>query len=348
MEQPATVNTFIIAEAGVNHNGSLGLAKQLVDAAAEAGADAVKFQTFKAEYLVTPAAERAAYQKRNMPGRRESQLEMIKALELSYDSFRLLKKYCDKKGITFLTSTADIESTEYIRGLVPVLKVGSSEVTNIPFLEYVAGLAKPVILSTGMSTLAEVEKAVAVLKGGRPGRDKRFAPLTLLHCTTNYPCPPNEVNLRAMVTLREAFGLPVGYSDHTLGAEVAVAAAAMGAAIVEKHLTLDKTMEGPDHKASADPAELAAMVRAIRNIETALGNGRKVPNKSELEIMKVARKSIVANAAIARGTLITPELVSVKRPGSGIPPHDLPHILGLRLRKDKKAGDVLQWGDFKG
>lgn len=263
MEHAKPIKTIIIAEAGVNHNGKIELAFQLIDAAVEAGVDAVKFQTFKTELLVNKTAERASYQKQNMPHRQESQQEMIRKLELSYESFQKLKKYCDKKGILFLTTTYEIPSTERIFKLVPAFKVGSSDLTNIPFLQYLALKNKPIILSTGMSTLSMVERAISTLQNNVVKTKSIFPPLTLLHCTTNYPCPYNEVNLRAMVTLREAFKLPVGYSDHTLGIEVPVAAVALGASMIEKHFTLDRTMEGPDHKASLEPSELKAMVGAF-------------------------------------------------------------------------------------
>ncbi len=333
--------TFIIAEAGVNHNGDINLAYKLIDAAKEAGADAVKFQTFKSELIVSAKAERANYQKKNMAHKNESQLEMIKRLELNFDSFVKLKEYCDKLGILFLSTTADLPSTDLIDPLVPLFKVGSADLTNNPFLENLAKRGKPIILSTGMSNLGEVETAIDLIKKHQPKINSEYPPISVLHCTTNYPCPYNEVNLKAMITLKAAFKIPVGYSDHTLGIEVPVSAVAMGATIIEKHFTLDNKMEGPDHAASLEPDELKRMVKSIRKVEDALGNGIKQPNKSEEDIMKVARKSIVANKPIKKGELFTIDNITVKRPGTGISPTRWNEIVGKAAIKDFEIEELI-------
>lgn len=333
--------TFIIAEAGVNHNGDINLAYKLIDAAKDAGVDAVKFQTFKSELIATDKAERADYQKKNMPNNNESQLEMIRKLELKFEDFVHLKKYCDQLGILFLSSTADLPSTDFIDPLVPLFKVGSADLTNYPFLKNIAKRGKPIILSTGMSNLGEVEGAINLIKQYQPIINSNFPPISVLHCTTNYPCPFNEVNLNAMLTLKEAFKIPVGYSDHTLGHEVPVAAVTLGATIIEKHFTLDNKMEGPDHAASLEPEELKIMVKSIRNIELALGNGIKKPNKSEKSIMKVARKSIVANCEIKKGNTFTEHNITVKRPGNGIPPTQWDDVIGRTAPKDFKIDELI-------
>lgn len=306
------MSVYIIAEAGVNHNGKLDLALKLCDAAKEAGVDAVKFQTWKTENIVTASARQAAYQTENT-GKEESQYDMLKGLELSYDHFRTIQDYCKKIGIDFLSTPDEEESLEFLVSLgLPFIKVGSGEVTNIPYLRKIGSCKKPVILSTGMSNIAQVALAYdTLLQAGADG-------VSLLHCTTNYPCPYNEVNLKAMITLREAFKCKVGYSDHTMGMEVPVAAVAMGAEIIEKHFTLDKNMEGPDHKASLEPAELKLMVQQIRNIEVALGDGIKRPNKSEEENAKVVQKSILAKRPIKKGEILTEDILTVKRAGEGI------------------------------
>jgi N-acetylneuraminate synthase len=332
---------FIIAEAGVNHNGKIELAYKLIDVAKDARANAIKFQTFKSELITSSKTERADYQKKNMPGKSESQLEMIKRLELSYDMFFKLKEYCNKKNILFLSTTADLPSTDFIEPLVPVFKVGSSDLTNYPFLKNLASRGKPIILSTGMSSLNEVEKAVGIILENQLKCETSFPPLSLLHCTTNYPCPYDEVNLTAMNTLKEAFKLPVGYSDHTLGIEVPIAAVSMGATIIEKHFTLDKNMEGPDHKASLEPEELKKMVKAIRNIEEAIGDGIKKPNRSEIEIMKVVRKSIVASKDIKKGDIFTENNVIVKRPGIGISPMKWDEVIGKKAIKDFTEDELI-------
>ena len=322
------MSIYIIAEAGVNHNGKLDLALKLCDAAKVAGVDAVKFQTWKTENIVTASARQAAYQTANT-GKEESQYDMLKNLELSYDHFRCIQDYCKKIGIDFLSTPDEEESLQFLVSLgLPFIKVGSGEVTNIPYLRKIGACKKPVILSTGMSTLAQVATAYdTLLKAGA-------AEVSLLHCTTNYPCPMDEVNLQAMVTLRNAFKCKVGYSDHTMGTEIPVAAAALGAEIIEKHFTLDRTMDGPDHKASLEPAELKLMVQQIRNIEAALGDGIKKPNKSEAENAKVVQKSILAKHPIKKGETLTEENLTVKRAGAGIPASLWDAVVGCRAIKD--------------
>lgn len=303
---------LIIAEAGVNHNGKLDLAYKLCDAAKESGVDIIKFQTWNTDLVITKNTRMAEYQAENLSSS-ESQYEMLKKLELSYAHFRLVKEYCDNIGVRFLSTADERESLDFLIDLgIDLVKLGSGEITNIPYLRYVGGLNLPVILSTGMSNLAQVANAYDTLVNAGAND------VSILHCTTNYPCPMDEVNLRAMITLREAFKCPVGYSDHTMGTEVPVAAVALGAEIIEKHFTLDRTMEGPDHKASLEPAELKLMVQQIRNIEAALGDGIKRPNKSEVENAKVVLKSILAKCPIKKGELLTPDNLVVKRASSGI------------------------------
>ena len=339
---------FIIAEAGVNHNGDLSLAFKLVDKAVEAMIDAVKFQTFKAENLVSKNAERAEYQKKNMPECKENQFEMLKRLELSFADFRRLKGYCDQKEIMFLSTPFDYESVDFLTNLVPIFKISSGDITNLPFLEYIAKKDKPIILSTGMSTLQEVKQAVKTIqKNQKHPQNFDYSPLTILHCTTNYPCPYEEVNLRAMQTLRDTFHIPVGYSDHTLGIEVSIAAAALGATVIEKHFTLDKKMKGPDHRASIEPQELKAMVKAVRNIEESLGNGIKRPTKKEFEIMCTIRKGLVAARDLKENEIIQRDMFTIKRPVYGIQPFELKKVIGLRLKRDKKEDESLSWEDFK-
>ena len=332
-----TFKVFIIAEAGVNHNGRLDLAYQLIDVAKDAGADAVKFQTFKAENVVSKLADKAEYQKKATSSD-ESQLEMIKKLEISFDDFIKLKKYCDKKGIMFLSTPFDHQSIDFLNELgLDTFKIPSGEIINLPYLKKIGSLNKKLIISTGMANLGEVEYAIAILV--KSGTKKEN--ITILHCTTNYPCPYKEVNLKAMLTLKEAFKLPVGYSDHTLGIEVPIAAVAMGAKIIEKHFTLDKKLPGPDHKASLEPGELKKMVKAIRNIEMALGDGIKKPNKSEIEIMKVVRKSIVASKSIKKGEIFTKTNITVKRPGIGISPMRWDEVIGERANRDFKDDELI-------
>ncbi|ABM00537.1 N-acetylneuraminate synthase [Shewanella amazonensis] len=331
------VKTFIIAEAGVNHNGNIALAKQLIDSAVEAGVDAVKFQTWKTELLVSKDAEMAAYQIENTH-KKESQFEMLKRLELSYPDFIELKAYCDTKNILFLSTPDEHESARFLNGLQSVFKIGSGELTNVPFLRLIAGFGKPVILSTGMGYLSEVEQALFVLtEAGLALTD-----ITVLHATTDYPTAPQDVNLRAMLTIQNAFpGVKVGYSDHTLGIEVSVAAVALGASIIEKHFTLDKAMPGPDHKASLEPAELKALVQAIRNVEASLGDGRKLPTSTEMVNRKLVRKSIIANTYISAGTEITADMLDVRRPGDGISPSRWDEVIGSIAKKDYQSGDLI-------
>jgi len=331
---------FIIAEAGVNHNGKLELAKKLVDAAKEAGADAVKFQTFKSEKIVTPEAEQAKYQIENI-GKKESQLEMLKRLELFYSDFEKLKKYCDKKGIIFLsTPHSCTKDVDLVAKLCPAIKVGSGDLTNLPLLKYVAKKKLPIILSTGMATLKEVREAVEMIL---PINKK----LILLHCTTNYPTALKEVNLKAMLTMKKEFNLPVGYSDHTLGILVPIMAVTMGASIIEKHFTLDKNLPGPDHKASLSPEELKEMIRNIRNTEIILGSGAKKPTKSEEKIKKVTRKSIVAKVNIPVGSKIIRKMLAIKRPGTGVEPKNLDRIIGKIARKYITADTLIKFKDLK-
>lgn len=322
------MHTFIIAEAGPNHNGDFDTALRLVDAAKRAGVDCVKFQTFVSEELISKRAEKAEYQKKTT-GADESQYEMLKKLELSFDQFRELKKYCDETGIMFLSTPFDIPSVRFLQELdIAFWKIPSGEITNYPYLVEIAKTHKDVVMSTGMSEMEEIAAAIKVLRENGAGR------ISLLHCNTEYPTPFEDVNLRAMDTLRDAFGVPVGYSDHSLGISVPIAAAARGAQIIEKHFTLDKNMVGPDHKASLEPQELCDMVSAIRNIEKALGSAEKKPSASEKKNMAVARKSIVARTAIRAGEILTEQNLAVKRPGSGISPMRWNEIVGTIARKD--------------
>jgi len=327
---------FIIAEAGVNHNGDLGVAKELIDAAAECGADAVKFQTFNADRVVSRAAPKARYQLETTSVR-ESQWEMLRRLELSPAAHDALRAHCEGRHILFLSTPFDGASVDLLDRLgVPAFKVGSGEITNHPFLDYVARKGRPVILSTGMSFVSEVDEAVRVLFGA--GNEQ----VVLLHCVSNYPADPADANLRAMLTMREAFRVPVGFSDHTLGADIAIAAVALGACVLEKHLTLDRNLEGPDHRASMEVDEFASMVKSVRIVERALGHGRKEPVASELEIARVARRSLVAASDLRAGTRLTSEMVDLRRPGTGLPPAMLPYVVGRTLRVDVRAGDLLR------
>lgn len=327
---------FIIAEAGVNHNGDLRMAKRLVDAAKRCGADAVKFQSFKAERIASRHAALAEYQKKSVRG--VSQLEMIRRLELDEEAHRVLFSYCRKERIQFLSTPFDEGSADLLERLgVKAYKLPSGELTNKGLLEHVARKRKPLYLSTGMSTLAEVRAAVGWIRAA--GR----APLTLLHCVTEYPAPAAEINLRAMRTLREAFGLPVGYSDHTMGIEVPTAAAALGASVIEKHFTLDRGLPGPDHKASLEPPEFADMVRAIRQVEAALGDGIKRPAPCERKNIAIARKSLVAARDLERGHVLRRGDLLAKRPGTGISPADLGRALGAALKKPVRQDEVLLW-----
>jgi len=330
------MSVYIIAEAGVNHNGQLDLAFKLCDEAKKAGVDAVKFQTWKTENIVTSSAALATYQEENISTKSDSQFQMLKKLELSYTDFVKIKAYCTKIGITFLSTPDDEESLEFLCSLnLDFIKVGSGEVTNIPYLRKIGLKKQRVVLSTGMSTLGDVERAYStLLTAGATSVD-------LLHCTTNYPCPMNEVNLKAMLTLKDAFKCEVGYSDHTMGIEVPIAAIAMGATIIEKHFTLDKTMDGPDHKASLNPQELFEMVLSIRNIEKALGNGIKKPNKSEEEISKVVLKSIVAKKDIIKGDFFSEDNLTVKRASKGVSALYWDFVIGKRAIIDYKVDDCI-------
>ena len=354
-------HSYLIAEAGVNHNGSLELAQRLVDAAAEAGADAVKFQAFKADQLATRAAPKAGYQKQGADAA-ESQFEMLRKLELGAESHRLLFEQCRARGIEFLSTPFDIDSLRFLGGTlgIPRIKLASGEITNAPLLLEAAKQGKPLILSTGMSTLEEIEEALGVIAfglttpAGQPtrtafkqafrsdsGQRALQATITLLHCTTEYPAPFEEVNLQAMQTLRTRFGLPVGLSDHSAGIAVPVAAAALGATIIEKHFTLDRGLPGPDHRASLEPGELAAMVKLVRQVGLALGDGVKRPMPSESGNIAIARRSIVALRPISKGDLLTEDNIGARRPGTGISPLYLWDWLGKPASRDFCAGDPI-------
>ncbi len=331
-------STLIIAEAGVNHNGDINLAKRLVDVAAEAGADLVKFQTFSAERLVTLSACKAGYQAKSTEVK-ESQYDMLRKLELSSDMHESLIDYCAVRGIGFLSTGFDIQSIEYLYSLGQKLfKIPSGEITNLPYLRYIGGLACEVILSTGMSTLGEIEGAIDILESSGTPRNR----ITVLHCTTEYPTPMNEVNLRAMQSIGKAFGVAVGYSDHTLGIEVAVAAVALGACVIEKHFTLDRSLPGPDHKASLEPYELRMMIDSVRNIESALGDGVKRLSPSEAKNMPVARKSLVASKYIKAGEIFSSDNMTTKRPGTGISPMLWDYVVGKSARRDFSLNDLIE------
>ncbi len=333
-----TQHCIVIAEAGVNHNGSLDLAYQLIDVAAHAGADYVKFQTFRAEALVTRAAPKAEYQKVTT-GNTESQFDMLKRLELPQEAFAELAKYCAQKNIEFMSTPFDLEAARMLADLgMSTFKVSSGDLTNVPFLREIGRMGRPVVLSSGMATLGEIEVAVCVLQGvGMP-----IEQITLLHCTTEYPAPPEEVNLLAMNTIRVAFpGATIGYSDHTQGIDIPIAAVALGAQVIEKHFTLDRTMTGPDHKASLEPAELDAMVKAIRRVSLALGNGRKLPTASEIPNCLIARKSIIAARAIARGETLSEQNLAVRRPGNGISPIRWDEVVGTQATRDYVQDELI-------
>lgn len=326
---------FIIAEAGVNHNGEIALAKRLIDEGAKAGVDAVKFQTFKAETLVSKSAKKAEYQK-NTTNVEESQFEMLKKLELDYGVHEELMSYAQNKGVMFLSSAFDLESIDLLTDLgISLFKVPSGEITNLPYLRKIAQTGKQVVLSTGMSTLADIEKALEVL------RENGAQDITVLHCNTEYPTPMKDVNLSAMNSIQNAFKVPVGYSDHTIGIEIPIAAVALGAEMIEKHFTLDKTMEGPDHKASLEPEELKAMVDGIRNIEVALGHGVKQLSESEKKNMTIARKSLVAKNNISIGEVFSEDNLTIKRPGTGLSPMEWDNVIGTISRKNYEADEVI-------
>src|SRR3989338_3191452 len=332
------MKTFIIAEAGVNHNGELAIAKRMVDVAKEAGADAVKFQTFRAETLVTRTAKKASYQVANT-GTNDSQAEMLRALELSPDAHRKLAAHCAKTGIMFMSTPFDLQSVDFLAGLgMTIFKIASGEITNLPLLRRIGALGREIIMSTGMATLEEARAALDVLVFAGTPKDK----ITVLHCHTDYPTAMEDVNLRAMITMRDVLGVKVGYSDHTLGIEISVAAVALGAQVIEKHFTLDRNMEGPDHKASLEPAELKAMVCAIRNVEKALGDGVKRPTARDEVLKAVARKCIVASYDIVKGEVFSEDNITTKRPGSGISAMEWDWVLGQRARRDFNADELIE------
>lgn len=337
MSMMTKVATYIIAEAGVNHNGSLIIAKQLVDAASLAGADAVKFQTFKADNLVSKSAQKAEYQKITTNAE-ESQHEMIKKLELDRSAHLELIAYCKAKNIEFLSTPFDHDSIELLHELdLAIFKIPSGEITNLPYLRHIGGLNKQVILSTGMASLGEIETAIQSLTQAGTQREK----IRILHANTEYPTPMVDVNLKAMQTIGQAFNLAYGYSDHTNGIEIPIAAVALGASVIEKHFTLDKTLPGPDHKASLEPNELLAMVNAIRNIELALGSPIKQPSSSELKNKVIARKSLVAKVAIKQGETFTEANLTVKRPGTGISPLRWDEFIGTKAQKDYEEDELI-------
>lgn len=326
--------TLIIAEIGVNHNGNVDTAKKMIDVAKECGADIVKFQTFNTDALTSKFAKMAEYQKKNI-GEEKSQKDMLKSLALSYDDFKELADYCKEVGIVFLSTPFDIGSVHFLDSLQDIWKIPSGEITNYPYLVEIAKTKKKIILSTGMCTMDEVEASLKVLK------DNGATDITLLHCTTDYPAPLESVNLKAMLTLKEKFNCPIGYSDHTKGIEVSVAAVAMGAEVIEKHFTLDRNMPGPDHKASLEPSELKELVDAIRNVESAIGDGNKKPTESELQNRNVARKSIVALKPIKKGELLSEDNLTTKRPGNGISPMRWNEIIGTVASRDYEEDELI-------
>ena len=331
---------IIIAEAGVNHNGDINKARRLIDKAVEAGVDYIKFQTFKTESCISKNAVKADYQIENTQNSSESQLEMVKKLELTFEQFVELEKYCTQKNIKFLSTGFDSESLVFLAQLgITIAKVPSGEITNLPYLRQVASLFPEVILSTGMATIDEIKDAVKVLIDNGVSKDK----ITILHCNTEYPTPMEDVNLKAMLHIQRELGLPIGYSDHTLGIEVPIAAVALGATVIEKHFTLDKTLPGPDHKASLEPNELKAMVSAIRNIEKAIGgSGLKEVSKSEEKNKPIARKSIVASTDIKKGDIFTPENLTVKRPGTGISPMQWDEVIEKEAKRDFQEDELIE------
>ena len=332
-----TDRVLIIAEAGVNHNGSIQLAKKLIDKAVFSGADAVKFQTFKATNVVSKNAPKADYQKQTT-NLRESQFDMIKRLELDERAHQELIAYCKEANIMFLSTPFDLDSVDLLNELgLQIFKIPSGEITNLPYLRRIGSLCKEVILSTGMSDLEEIGEAIKILTNAGTSKGN----ITVLHANTMYPTPMEDVNLRAMQTIQNKFDVAVGYSDHTLGIEVDIAAVAMGATIIEKHFTIDKTMDGPDHKSSIDPEELKAMVSSIRNIEKALGSSIKKPSKSEKPNITMARKSIVASKSIKKGELFTEKNITTKRPGTGISPMEWDSIIDKVAKRDYKIDDLL-------
>lgn len=333
-----TSETLIIAEAGVNHNGSLEIAKRLVDVAVEAGVDIIKFQTFKSENLVSKATKQAEYQQRNVGRKDEGQLAMLKKLELSVEDHHELIQYCNERNIRFCSTAFDMESIDFLHSLNKGLwKIPSGEITNYPYLKKIASFHEPIILSTGMCELSDIEAALNVLIEEGACKDD----ITVLHCNTEYPTPFADVNLKAMLEIGNKFGVKIGYSDHTKGIEVPIAAVALGATVIEKHFTLDKNMEGPDHKASLEPDELKAMVSAIRNIEQALGTGHKEISVSERKNIEIARKSIVATCDIKKGELLTEDNLTTKRPGTGISPMRWKEVIGTVATRDYSEEDMI-------
>ncbi len=335
---------IVIAEAGVNHNGSIELAKELIDIAVEAKADYVKFQTYKTENLVSASAELADYQKENLKDSKPTgQFEMLKKLELSYDEFRELKKYCDTKGIGFLSTAFDNESIDFIDSLSPdYIKIPSGEITNYPYLKKIGSLGRNVILSTGMSTLQEVEEAMNALLASGLSKEK----ICVLHCTSDYPAKIEQVNLLAMKTIQEKLNVTIGYSDHTLGEDVTLAAVAIGATVIEKHFTIDKNMPGPDHKASLNGEELKNMISSIRVIEKCMGSPEKKPSVEELQTAKVARKSIHLRNNLEKGSIIKESDLIMKRPGTGISPMKLNEVIGKIINKNLGKDHVLELNDL--
>lgn len=335
---------LIIAEAGVNHNGDLDQAKALIDAAAAAGVDLVKFQTFSADKIVSKSAQQAEYQQRNTGSKDTSQYQMLKQLELSEAMHHELIAYCNQKGVEFFSTAFDVEGLAFLNQLgFDRFKIPSGEITNYPYLKRLAEIKKPVILSTGMATLGEIEAALQVLTSERLDRND----ITVLHCNTEYPTPMQDVNLKAMLTIQQAFGVAVGYSDHTLGIEVPIAAVAIGASIIEKHFTLDRNLPGPDHRASLEPDELKAMVDAIRNIELAIsGHGRKEPSQSEIPNKEIARKSLHLHGGLKKGDILGESHLIALRPGDGISPMHWGQVIGRSLNRDLEAGSKLEWSDL--
>lgn len=332
------MKTLIIAEAGVNHNGDMEMARRLVEIAAQSGADFVKFQTFKADRLVTRQAAKADYQ-RQLTADDESQYDMIRRLELTTEMHVELIEHCRRQGIHFLSTGFDIESLDLLAGLgIPLFKIPSGEITNLPYLQHIGRQGKPVILSTGMADMAEIGAALKVLEQAGTPRQQ----ITVLHCNTEYPTPMRDVNLRAMLSIRDVFGVQVGYSDHTAGLEVPISAVALGATVIEKHFTLDRNLPGPDHQASLEPYELKAMVAAIRNIELALGNGVKHPSLSEAKNIAIVRKSLVAACTIRAGEPFTLDNLAVKRPGTGVSPMRLNEMLGQLAGRDFQTDELIE------
>lgn len=331
---------LIIAEAGVNHNGSLENAFKLIDAAVDAGVNYVKFQTFKSENLVSKSAKKADYQIQNTRNSTDSQYEMLKKLELSHENHELLIDYCKQKNIQFFSTAFDLDSLQYLKDIgLDLVKIPSGEITNLPYLRKAAQLFNKVILSTGMCTMEDIEAAINVFLGEKISKEN----ITILHCNTEYPTPMSDVNLKAMLSIQQEFGTDIGYSDHTLGIEVPVAAVALGASVIEKHFTLDNTMEGPDHAASLEPNQLKEMVKAIRNIEQAIsGDGIKKPSESEMKNIEIARKSIVASAQISKGEIFTEENLTIKRPGTGISPMKWDEVIGQIAERDFNEDELIQ------